>query len=112
MTARRRCEVGTVRGAKSSPCPDGGAAVSWPATSAPSAASGRPTKASPNILLGSVGGVYHTLSRSHRGGLFATPGFGGGIRHWSADRTWFVAPEAQFAMNAVLTLNVTVGFAL
>ena len=45
--------------------------------------------------------------------LFALPGSSAGLRHLgSADRTWFVASEAQYRTNATLTLNVTVGFGL
>ena len=72
---------------------------------------GLPDESVPYILLGSVGAGYHTL-RSGSGWLFARPGVGVGNRHWSPDRTWFVAPEVQFLMTGVLTLNVTFGFGL
>ena len=47
------------------------------------------------------------FSRTSNRGLFALPGVGVGIRDWSPDRTWFVAPEVQFLMTSVLTLNVS-----
>lgn len=72
---------------------------------------GAPDESVPYVLLGSVAGGYHTL---HRGswGFFAFPGIGAGIRHWNAERTWFVAPEVQFAMTSVLTFNFGFGFGL
>ena len=42
----------------------------------------------------------------------ALPGIGAGIRHWNAERTWFIAPEVQFAMTSVLTFNFGFGFGL
>ena len=73
---------------------------------------GPPDESVPYILLGSVGGIYHTVTRTSNRGLFALPGVGVGIRDWSPDRTWFVAPEVQFLMTSLLTLNVTFGFGL
>ena len=73
---------------------------------------GSPDQSVPYVLLGSVAGGYHTLHRRHRWGFFAFPGIGAGIRHWNAERTWFVAPEVQFAMNSVLTFNFGFGFGL
>ena len=73
---------------------------------------GPPDASVPYILLGSVGGIYHTVTRTSNRGLFALPGIGFGIRDWSPDRTWFVAPEVQFLMTSLLTLNVTFGFGL
>ena len=73
---------------------------------------GAPDKSVPYVLLGSVAGSYHTLWETHRWGFFAFPGIGAGIRHWNAERTWFVVPEVQFAMNSVLTFNFGFGFGL
>ena len=73
---------------------------------------GRTDRTVPYVLLGSAGFAYHTLGGTDNRWLFSRPGVGGGIRRWSADRTCFVASEAQFNMNALLTLNVAFGFGL
>lgn len=72
---------------------------------------GSPDASVPYVLLGSVAGGYHTL-REPGWAFFPTPGVGAGIRYWNTERSWFVAPEVQFAMTSVLTFNVGFGFGL
>ena len=73
---------------------------------------GAPDESVPYVLLGSVIGGYHTLSRDRDWWFWATPGVGAGIRYWNADRTWFVAPEVSVAVTSLVTFNVGFGFGL
>ena len=65
----------------------------------------------PYIVIGGAGAYWHTLHGGH-GGVRFTPGIGVGLTRWNKSRTWFVAPEARFRINADLTLSLAFGFAM